>query len=207
MTRRAWFCYEFVHDYIPSPVVYYDVLPQASANGKEAVKPRVQTTEVTHLWGSFPGGFLLHVLSHAYPYNPPLKKETSGDIKEATMTRPVQGYQTTQGAFFDTEMEANLYEATYDLEVAATEAVAEFVPNEEHFTESLVAGIKAFITDNKELVRKYIDARAASISVKGEETTDVDRQSTEADTTDDTRVWGSEDRELDDPPATEGDTT
>lgn len=115
------------------------------------------------------------------------------------MTRPVSGFQTKQGAFFEEEKDADLYEAAYDLEMALTEAVVEFVPDETHFAESLVAGITAFITNNKEIVRKFIDARAASVTIKETANVQVDGPAAEANPSHDTPVWDEDNTRLDAP--------
>lgn len=207
--RKAWFCYEFVHEERPAPVVYYDYLPVASASGKENIKPRVQLVEISHLTELNQPIPSLITLSNMYPYKPPLKIPHQ-DAKEIVMTRPVSGFQTSQGKFFDTEEEANLYEASFDLNEATTAAVRSFEPEtigDFPIEDSLVKGITSFIASNEKLISKYLNARAAMLRTTSETSPSVDGPPAVSHTPDDTSVRSEDSTRLDDETTTEGEPT
>jgi len=205
--KQAWFCYVLIHGYIPAPRIYYDILPL------DKYIDRVQLTNVSDLAERTPKHFTLDLLAAMYPYIPPLKEESSDATiatKEKQMTRPVTGFQTSQGNFFETEAEANLFEASYELHEATTTAVHNFEPrpaDDQSFEDSLVEGIKAFIASHERIIRKYLDARA-TLTPKGlSDTVSVDGPPAKADPSNDPSVRSKDNPRLDEKATTKGKPT
>lgn len=117
------------------------------------------------------------------------------------MTRPVEGFMTKQGKFFESENEANFYEAAYALnKAAATGVVALGVSGEENVEEAVKAIIN-FISVNRELVTEYIHTRR---TLEDERTRDaMDGQPAFDNSADDPSIRSESDIQMDETPSTE----
>ncbi len=74
------------------------------------------------------------------------------------MVRPVEGYITSQGNFFDDENEAELYEAGYELTLLCDrlfERVQGKVRDKEGFSKMVMEAL----WDNKKAVKAYLKAK------------------------------------------------
>lgn len=197
MTRRVWFGYELDHSNRPTPVLFYDDPPPKS-HGK---RPIVQVVELDEPQATFS----FYSLCVIYPYIPQQETlqstPTVVSSKELNMTRPVNGYMTKQGKFFESEAEANFYEAAYALnKAAATGVVALGVTGEENVEETIKA-IVDFIAFNRDLVTEYLRARG---TLEDEQTDHVvDGQSTEDNPPDDPSIRSGPDTSVAETPPTE----
>lgn len=199
--RDAWFCYEknFAGKYIP--VIYYDEPPAKSMNGKENTPDRIQVIKVPEISTETDGEYSLITLQKLYPNLKLLQKESSSVIdkeKEKEMARPVNGYMSSQGQFFDTEAQADLYDATYELTQAATAAVRkEFGDDRSQEDINTIAdGIRSFITENERVIREYLDARTAITKDASGDAAGMDRSPTGDNPSDDTSIRGESDTRL-----------
>lgn len=91
------------------------------------------------------------------------------------MARPVNGFLTALGSFFETEEEADLHDAAYELNQTALDAVkSRFNNAPEDIQEQLGTAIVQFIGEFDDIVEAYIVARrnlankAASDEVGGQ---------------------------------------
>ena len=197
MTRRVWFGYELDHSNKPTPVLFYDDPPPKS-HGK---CPIVQVVELEAPQSELS----FRSLCVIYPYLPQQETlQTTTSVvssKEKQMTRPVEGFMTKQGKFFETEAEANFYEAAFALnKAAATAAVALGVSGEENVEEAVKALIN-FIAFNRDLVTDFIGARRA---LEEQQTRDaMDGQPAFDNTADDPSVWDEPDTQVAETPSTE----
>lgn len=200
---KAWFCYERDFADRPVPVIYYDELPSTSAGGKENIRKRSQIVEISHLPKGPDGEYSFAELLHLYPL---LKSNGDNGIvndKEKNMSRPVSGFLTSQGQFFETQQEADFYDATYELNRAATRAVAEHGGFDAEQADSIAEGIKAFIGDNEKVIREYLNARAALTTDGSASHVQVDGSTAEDNPTDDPSIRSSSDTQLDEEAPTE----
>lgn len=217
MTRKAWFCYEGDNQ---SPVIYYDFLPTTSVNGKETVKKKKQVVEISHLLDVDGKAPPLFMLVKDYPMSKVLderlkKPERNGSInqQETKMVRPVSGFQTSQGTFYETEREAVLFEASFALHEAVTDAVAAFgVDRNEPLFETFVDGVKDFVSHNEKVVKDYLEAKAAfTVERDGElaakygskKDDGLDGQSAGDSAVDDPSVRSEDNQQVDSPPDAE----
>jgi hypothetical protein len=123
MTRKAWFCFESVFGKW-SPVIYYDEEPSKEYHRSVFEK---EHTPYILIPAEFIAGDEVFVSFHELqsmlqiPTPPPTLP-----IEEPVMVRPVEGYITSQGQYFDTEAKATLYEAGFDLRNAFHKAIVAF---------------------------------------------------------------------------------
>lgn len=204
--RRAWFCYELSFGR-PCPVIYYDEYPP-KLFPKEATPQRLQIVEISHLIPQVDGEYSLSEMQQLYPISKVLQKETSDanvKTKEQQMARPVSGYQTSQGNFFETEEEANLFEATYELDMVTTASVRKQFGDEttQEHVEVISTGLRGFIEDNEKIIREFLDARAAFTQSENHKRDEMDRPTTKDNTTDDPSLRGVSDSGVAAEPITE----
>ena len=202
MNRRAWFCYELNFANRPTPVIYYDD-PPPRMFPKEATPRRLQVVEISDLSPEPDGEHSFAVLQKLYPLSKVLQKETSDAIvqsKEKQMARPVTGYQTSQGNFFETEEEANLFEATYELDMVTTASVRKQFGDEttQEHVEVISTGLRSFIENNEKVIREFLDARAAFTQAQRTEAAPMDRPSTEDNSSDDPQLRSEDNPRLED---------
>lgn len=201
------FCYELNNANRPCPKLYYgySVLP------KMELGKRVQVVELSE---TDPRS--LDALQQIYPYIP--QQESTALDNAATdpvaslkqqeqheMTRPVEGFITAQGKFFETEQEANLYEARYMLNAAITNAAKEIGVDGEAHLEQAIEQFTKFINSYENTIRTYLDARRA-MAIGSEEQYEMDGQSTSSDQSDDTSVQLKPDPTVDPTPDAKADT-
>lgn len=162
--RRAWFAYEMNFDECYQPVIYYDELPAKPLGSRRERHNRILTVEITHLLPdeNDPPFAQLQVL---YPLK--IREETviREERKEKQMARPVQGFLTSQGKFFDTKEEADFYDASYELDVAIIKAAESLGIEDDAQTQSISKGIRDFITANAATIEELLSTRKALANV------------------------------------------
>lgn len=155
MKRKAWFCYELDQANQPVPCIYYDEPPLRS-HGKRRIVAEftLNDIEVTMSFAS---------LCVIYPYKESIDNSNAVVIpskqEKQDMSHPVSGYLTSQGKFFETSAEAELYEARYILNKATTQAVMDIGVRGEPEIAAAVDAIVSFINQNDELINNYLFAR------------------------------------------------
>lgn len=80
--------------------------------------------------------------------------------QEQIMVRPIEGYKTKDGKFFENEKDATIHEVVYELTGALREFLKETVFEEtppEAQDEFVLRGLQ-FVSENAETVRRYLDA-------------------------------------------------
>lgn len=205
--RDAWFCYEMTFDGSFVPVIYYDEYPKKSAGGKENTPDRLQIIKIPYNSAQPDGEYSLSQLQKLYPNPKGLQKRELSLIdnrQEKQMARMVTGYMSSQGQFFDTAAQADLYDASYELTQAVTAAVVRQFGDEKSQEEvnGYADGIRSFITENEKIIREYLDARAA---VQGSNRVDneVGGPTAGDNPPDDTPLRGEPDIPVENPPPTE----
>lgn len=134
--------------------------------------------------------------------------------------QPVTGYLTSNGKYFATEWEANLYEQSLELNIRATDAVvalrewsiAEVTMDE--FFQGLPAKLIDFININEDLILAYINARQTEVTDPDHHqqggitlrNDGVGGQTTVSNQDDDSRVRGSINSPVDQVPYPKDDT-
>lgn len=157
LMRRAWFCYEHNFAMRYSPVIYYDELP-VRMHGK--VTHRVQVVEITNLPVGVDGEFSFAQLQDLYPLQ--IREDSAiRENKEKEMSRPVSGFLTSQGQFFDTKEEADFYDAAYELNVACLKAVRDHGYEDEEQASTVAEGIQRFISDNAPVIEEFLSTKSA----------------------------------------------
>lgn len=190
-TRRAWFCYEHNFAMHYSPVIYYDELP-IKMQGKDM--HRVQVVEITDLPVGVDGEFSFAQLQDLYPLQ--IREDSAiREDKEKEMSRPVSGFLTSQGQFFDTKEEADFYDAAYELNVACLKAVKEHGYEDEEQASSVAEGIQRFISDNASVIEEFLSTKGALDRVS-KSRDGVDGHTTGDNPTDDPQVRVRSDSEV-----------
>lgn len=172
--RKAFYCEEinFAGQFIP--VIYYDELPTSSVNGKEGIRQRRNIHDISELveGDEYPGSILfLQKL-----YNPPPPK------KEKPMARPVKGFLSATGQFYDTLAEAEFHDASNEIFDSMRKIVAQQFPNA---TSEQISEIVDFmvreIYKNKDIIRDFINTKEKLLDPKEKEN-DKLREPLEVDT-------------------------
>lgn len=190
MQSKAIFCYEFNQGNQPYPVLYPDGLPPRLVG--KPVKREMITVVIDP-------DATIDQLMRVIPHPKLLHKETINVKKEYQMPRPVEGFLTSTGHFFDTAAEADLFEARYELDIASTEAVeamTEYLAKEGagiDIPTYLIQALPTFIEQNEQVILDLINARRA-IAKAGPPS--MAGQATETDQVDDTRVRDSDNSEV-----------
>ena len=147
---KYFFCYQKGIGDKWSPILYHREMPAVkdgylmSANGQlcQVTRPVVIEQDAEPSFG---------FLEKKYP--PPQK--------EVEMPRPVEGFKTNDGKFFETEDEAIIHEATSELAENFYKLVSttDFVGLTAPMQDQIVAHALRFLYENREAVRRYIDAK------------------------------------------------
>lgn len=157
MTRKAWFCYEQDQSNQPVPVIFYDEIPTSAGKRKilqswEIPEEIAETLSFKALQDMYP--YFSQQETLQYTTNPVVSEQM-----ETQMTRPVEGFLTSQGKFFESKLDADLYEARYNLNSAIAKAAFSIgvvgQDNINHAVETFVG----FINSNTEVIEAYIFAR------------------------------------------------
>jgi len=193
-SSKVWLAWEEDFANRPVPVLYYGAVPSSSTNGKESIRVRLKVVDVSHIERGADGEVSLSAAAKLYP----LKDGSSGAIikeKEIAVVRPVSGFLSANGKFFDTEGEAEFYDAAYNLNNIATGAVGTMdVPNED-FAKYLSDQLIAFIQQYENDIYEYITARRnldREASARDKKPAELDGQSTGDNPVDDPRVRGED---------------
>lgn len=110
------------------------------------------------------------------------------------MPRPVTGYLTSQGKYFDSEKEATLYELSHEV----NKQIIKYLKNigvTDAYEEDSANQIHSFIILNETILCEYLLARRAFNSEQGNH--EVDRQAEPNTSKDDPPVWVRDDIPVD----------
>lgn len=164
--RKAFFAYQQSNIGTWEPVIFYDSIPTAGsgAKSKEDIPVLSNTAPVaTTDDGETFLGFAELQLMFPLDADKRLQNETIrtriNKLRRKSMVRPVEGFQTAQGKFFETEAQADLYENGFILRdilrdmaktknpMATTDAV-----------DALVGDVLDALKINYEVAARYLEA-------------------------------------------------
>jgi len=164
--RNAFFCYERTTHGLWSPVVHHDEIIDSMS--KEARPERTVPIRIlSQHMGDSEIAVSFATLQALYPLDADkaLQNESIrsrlNQFRRKPVVRPVEGFQTSQGEFFDTENKANLYENGFILRMAFAGMIKGAMP--ELATDAVEGAVTAILEEikaNHETVTRYCDAVA-----------------------------------------------
>jgi hypothetical protein len=166
MARKAFFCYEQTTHGIWSPVVHYDEIIDPMSKETKPSRTVPILIERTYM-GDSEIAVSFATLQALYPLDADkaLQNESIrsrlNQFRRKPVVRPVEGFQTSQGEFFDTENKANLYENGFILRMAFAGMIKGAMP--ELATDAVEGAVTAILEEikaNHETVTRYCDAVA-----------------------------------------------
>jgi len=161
MLRKAFFAYQLSFSGKWCPVILYDEDPRVRqhVNGKETKPTFLNITPIDQQFLSEDEVTIsFSQLQKLYP--PPLTKETSGDT---TMVRPVQGFVTSQGKYFDDQKEADYYEASFELNATLFKLLVDRYGLSKDDAASICQQIIDDLWSNRKIIEEYLNARHSAM--------------------------------------------
>jgi hypothetical protein len=156
MLSKVTFCYELDFARQWKPVLYYGDIP---TGGVASRKERDRVVDVSDLPRGADGEVSLSACTKLYPLQK-AQKQASITKKEKRMSRPVQGFLSSTGTFHDSEAEADLDDATYELNISAINAIGSLEADDQpRTTEDVVSMLTGFIYAHEDVIYDVITAR------------------------------------------------
>lgn len=145
-----------------APVVFHDIPPTLHVT--TAIREAIVEHTPWQLIDTAEAALSLSVLQKLYPLDADklLKNETirrNEEERKRKMVRPVEGFLTTQGKWFDTEAKANLYETNVILREVISEEAKNFLKTTDvdEVTDAVTA-ILDLIKAHHVVVMEYVNA-------------------------------------------------